>query len=112
MSRSAGPAPAGSPAGPGSGAALTAAPSQVRSEEQPASSEVSVMRSLPFFCRGQVVRGFGRGSKQLGIPTGERAAGPWSSGPWAGHPLASLLSLGTSCGAPSWKVLQVGLAEL
>lgn len=27
------------------------------------------MRSLPFFCRGQVVRGFGRGSKQLGIPT-------------------------------------------
>uniref|UniRef100_A0A8C5K1H2 Riboflavin kinase n=1 Tax=Jaculus jaculus TaxID=51337 RepID=A0A8C5K1H2_JACJA len=27
------------------------------------------MRSLPSFCRGQVVRGFGRGSKQLGIPT-------------------------------------------
>uniref|UniRef100_A0A8C0ZL70 Riboflavin kinase n=1 Tax=Castor canadensis TaxID=51338 RepID=A0A8C0ZL70_CASCN len=27
------------------------------------------MRSLPYFCRGQVVRGFGRGSKQLGIPT-------------------------------------------
>lgn len=69
MSRSAGPTPAGSPAGPGPSAALTAAPSQARSEEQPASSEVSVMRSLPFFCRGQVVRGFGRGSKQLGIPT-------------------------------------------
>lgn len=42
------------------------------------------MRSLPFFCRGQVVRGFGRGSKQLGIPTGERVAGPWRSGPWGG----------------------------
>ncbi|XP_066500888.1 riboflavin kinase [Hoplias malabaricus] len=27
------------------------------------------MRSLPFFCRGPVVRGFGRGSKDLGIPT-------------------------------------------
>ncbi|XP_016409042.1 riboflavin kinase-like isoform X1 [Sinocyclocheilus rhinocerous] len=27
------------------------------------------MRSLPCFCRGQVVRGFGRGSKDLGIPT-------------------------------------------
>ncbi|XP_014650174.1 PREDICTED: riboflavin kinase [Ceratotherium simum simum] len=27
------------------------------------------MRQLPYFCRGQVVRGFGRGSKQLGIPT-------------------------------------------
>lgn len=29
------------------------------------------MRSLPYFCRGQVVHGFGRGSKDLGIPTGE-----------------------------------------
>ncbi|XP_072877619.1 riboflavin kinase isoform X4 [Chlorocebus sabaeus] len=28
-----------------------------------------IMRHLPYFCRGQVVRGFGRGSKQLGIPT-------------------------------------------
>lgn len=70
------------------------------------------MRSLPFFCRGQVVRGFGRGSKQLGIPTGERVASPWSSGPWAGDPGASLLLLATSCGALSWKVLQVELAEL
>ncbi|XP_074876915.1 riboflavin kinase-like [Buteo buteo] len=27
---------------------------------------------LPAFCRGEVVKGFGRGSKELGIPTGER----------------------------------------
>nr|XP_020864183.1 riboflavin kinase [Phascolarctos cinereus] len=27
------------------------------------------MKHLPYFCRGKVVRGFGRGSKQLGIPT-------------------------------------------
>ncbi|XP_001516422.2 riboflavin kinase [Ornithorhynchus anatinus] len=27
------------------------------------------MKYLPYFCRGEVVRGFGRGSKQLGIPT-------------------------------------------
>ncbi|NWT13922.1 RIFK kinase, partial [Vireo altiloquus] len=27
------------------------------------------MRHLPYFCRGQVVKGFGRGSKELGIPT-------------------------------------------
>ncbi|XP_027023272.1 riboflavin kinase [Tachysurus fulvidraco] len=27
------------------------------------------MRSLPYFCRGPVIRGFGRGSKELGIPT-------------------------------------------
>ncbi|KAJ8260926.1 hypothetical protein COCON_G00166490 [Conger conger] len=27
------------------------------------------MKTLPFFCRGKVVRGFGRGSKELGIPT-------------------------------------------
>lgn len=27
------------------------------------------MRSLPYFCRGKVARGFGRGSKHLGIPT-------------------------------------------
>lgn len=31
------------------------------------------MRHLPYFCRGEVVKGFGRGSKELGIPTGERA---------------------------------------
>ena len=28
---------------------------------------------LPFYARGPVVRGFGRGSKELGIPTGELA---------------------------------------
>ncbi|XP_033293063.1 riboflavin kinase-like [Orcinus orca] len=27
------------------------------------------MRHLPYFCRGQVVRGFGRGPKQQGVPT-------------------------------------------
>lgn len=30
------------------------------------------MKHLPYFCRGEVVRGFGRGSKELGIPTGEK----------------------------------------
>ncbi|XP_063769918.1 riboflavin kinase [Pseudophryne corroboree] len=28
-----------------------------------------VMSALPYYCRGKVVRGFGRGSKELGIPT-------------------------------------------
>ncbi|XP_075067103.1 riboflavin kinase [Mixophyes fleayi] len=28
-----------------------------------------VMSALPYYCRGEVVRGFGRGSKELGIPT-------------------------------------------
>ncbi|KAM8983687.1 riboflavin kinase-like [Ara ararauna] len=27
------------------------------------------MTRLPFFCRGEVVKGFGRGSRELGIPT-------------------------------------------
>ncbi|CDQ69207.1 unnamed protein product [Oncorhynchus mykiss] len=27
------------------------------------------MKNLPYFCRGEVVRGFGRGSKELGILT-------------------------------------------
>ncbi|XP_068615245.1 riboflavin kinase-like [Brachionichthys hirsutus] len=27
------------------------------------------MKSLPYFCRGEVIKGFGRGSKELGIPT-------------------------------------------
>ncbi|XP_067087577.1 riboflavin kinase isoform X1 [Osmerus mordax] len=27
------------------------------------------MKGLPYFCRGEVIRGFGRGSKELGIPT-------------------------------------------
>lgn len=36
---------------------------------------VADMKSLPYFCRGEVVRGFGRGSKELGIPTGELTGG-------------------------------------
>uniref|UniRef100_A0A8C5MTR6 riboflavin kinase n=1 Tax=Leptobrachium leishanense TaxID=445787 RepID=A0A8C5MTR6_9ANUR len=28
------------------------------------------MNGLPFYCQGEVVKGFGRGSKELGIPTG------------------------------------------
>lgn len=28
-----------------------------------------VMSALPYYCSGEVVRGFGRGSKELGIPT-------------------------------------------
>lgn len=28
-------------------------------------------KCLPFFAKGIVVKGFGRGSKDLGIPTGE-----------------------------------------
>jgi len=31
-----------------------------------------IVTSFPaYFCRGEVVKGFGRGSKELGIPTGE-----------------------------------------
>ena len=61
------------PAGPGGqGTASTAAPPDSRSGPQPEPEADGVMRQLPYFCRGQVVRGFGRGSKQLGIPTGER----------------------------------------
>ncbi|XP_027881499.1 riboflavin kinase-like [Xiphophorus couchianus] len=32
-------------------------------------SGIQNMKSLPYFCRGEVVQGFGRGSKELGIPT-------------------------------------------
>uniref|UniRef100_A0A663N4A9 riboflavin kinase n=1 Tax=Athene cunicularia TaxID=194338 RepID=A0A663N4A9_ATHCN len=35
----------------------------------------SAVRHLPYFCRGEVVKGFGRGSRELGIPTGERGRG-------------------------------------
>ena len=34
-------------------------------------STSETLRCLPYFTRGEVVTGFGRGSKQLGIPTGE-----------------------------------------
>lgn len=61
------------PAGPGDpGTAWTAAPPDLRTGPQPAPRADGVMKLLPYFCRGEVVRGFGRGSKQLGIPTGER----------------------------------------
>ena len=33
-------------------------------------SEITVS-CFPYFSRGEVVKGFGRGSKELGIPTGE-----------------------------------------
>lgn len=39
----------------------------------------ALMKHLPYFCRGEVVRGFGRGSKELGIPTGE-ASGCFRAG--------------------------------
>ena len=29
------------------------------------------VKGLPFFAVGKVVKGFGRGSKELGIPTGK-----------------------------------------
>ena len=43
----------------------------VPSNERGAVRGKLVMKSLPYFCRGEVIRGFGRGSKELGIPTGE-----------------------------------------
>ncbi|KAJ8778279.1 hypothetical protein J1605_013778 [Eschrichtius robustus] len=55
------------PAGPGT--ASMAAPPDAQAGPQPAPRADGVMRHLPYFCRGQVVRGFGRSSKQLGIPT-------------------------------------------
>ncbi|MBZ3882823.1 Riboflavin kinase [Sciurus carolinensis] len=48
----------------------TATPPEAHTGLQPASQAVGIMRSLPYLARrGQVVGGFGRGSKQLGIPT-------------------------------------------
>jgi len=32
---------------------------------------IKKVEGLPFFLRGLVVSGFGRGSKELGIPTGD-----------------------------------------
>lgn len=61
------PLPPGWSGGPGT--AWTAAPPVLRTGPQPAPEADGVMRHLPYFCRGEVVRGFGRGSKQLGIPT-------------------------------------------
>lgn len=73
------PLPPGWPGGPGT--AWTAAPPDLLTGPQPVSGADGVMRHLPYFCRGQVVRGFGRGSKQLGIPTGEpRSPGPLDPG--------------------------------
>ncbi|XP_037949972.1 putative riboflavin kinase [Teleopsis dalmanni] len=40
--------------------------------------------ALPFFACGRIIRGFGRGSKELGIPT-------------ANYPLEVVKSLPTSC---------------
>uniref|UniRef100_A0A8V0YQV3 Riboflavin kinase n=1 Tax=Gallus gallus TaxID=9031 RepID=A0A8V0YQV3_CHICK len=31
----------------------------------------AAVRYLPYFCRGEVVKGFGRGSRELGVPTVE-----------------------------------------
>ncbi|KAM4709447.1 riboflavin kinase [Discoglossus pictus] len=35
----------------------------------PAVKRKAVMKNLPYYCKGEVVKGFGRGSKELGIPT-------------------------------------------
>ncbi|KAJ8784369.1 hypothetical protein J1605_008302 [Eschrichtius robustus] len=55
--------------GGGPGTASTAAPRDTRTGPQPTPRADSVMRHLRYFCHSQVVRGFGHGSKQLGIPT-------------------------------------------
>ncbi|XP_007441922.1 riboflavin kinase [Python bivittatus] len=39
------------------------------------------MKTLPYFCRGEVVRGFGRGSKELGIRTANFSEGVVDSFP-------------------------------
>ncbi|XP_059558214.1 riboflavin kinase-like [Myotis daubentonii] len=53
----------------GLGTTSTAAPPDLRTGPQPESRADGVMKPLPYFCHGEVVQGFGRGSKQLGIPT-------------------------------------------
>ncbi|XP_060001908.1 riboflavin kinase-like [Lagenorhynchus albirostris] len=60
------PVSPGWPGGPGT-ASMAALP-DARTGPQPATRTDGVMRHLPYFCRGQVVR-FGRGPKHLGIPT-------------------------------------------
>ncbi|XP_031795510.1 riboflavin kinase [Sarcophilus harrisii] len=59
------------PGWPGGTVALnsTAAPPDSPPGPFPEPGLSDVMKHLPYFCRGKVVRGFGRGSKQLGIPT-------------------------------------------
>ncbi|XP_072453580.1 riboflavin kinase [Notamacropus eugenii] len=47
----------------------TAAPPDSSLGPSPEPGASGGMKHLPYFCRGEVVRGFGRGSKQLGIPT-------------------------------------------
>ncbi|KAG8595810.1 hypothetical protein GDO81_001639 [Engystomops pustulosus] len=37
--------------------------------EKKRAARARVMSALPYYCSGEVVRGFGRGSKELGIPT-------------------------------------------
>ncbi|XP_073399888.1 riboflavin kinase [Dendrobates tinctorius] len=54
---------------------LAAHPAELQPAEPPLSTgrmkaaRGGVMSHLPLYCRGEVVRGFGRGSKELGIPT-------------------------------------------
>lgn len=59
---------------------------------EPPAQAAAPMRHLPYFCRGEVVRGFGRGSKELGIPTGEGAASPLLC-PAAAGPLPGFFAL-------------------
>ncbi|XP_036596976.1 riboflavin kinase [Trichosurus vulpecula] len=63
--------PPPTPGWPGGIVALssTAAPPDSSPGPPPESEASGAMKHLPYFCRGEVVRGFGRGSKQLGIPT-------------------------------------------
>ena len=46
------------------------------------SVEELASKHLPYFFKGTVVHGFGRGGKQLNCPTGE-----WVSELWEGHAL-------------------------
>ncbi|XP_027705535.1 riboflavin kinase-like [Vombatus ursinus] len=59
------------PGGPGGTVALSSTAAPPDSSPGPSAEPRAggVMKHLPYFCRGKVVRGFGRGSKQLGIPT-------------------------------------------
>ncbi|KAL8203296.1 UNVERIFIED_CONTAM: hypothetical protein K2H54_047306 [Gekko kuhli] len=48
---------------------LSLTASVARIESSAALQAAAFMKHLPYLCRGEVVRGFGRGSKELGIPT-------------------------------------------